>query len=104
MKYLPLLNLYLTHTYHADGRCPDFRIAPTLETQRLLDNYRCVLKPLPNGIRALMAVADDGAPLIPLRKGMTFAFQLWLQNPDFAMFTDLTEIAKTVAPVYTNDQ
>jgi hypothetical protein len=104
MKYLPLLNVYLTHTYYADRRCPDFRIEPTAETQKLLDNYRCVLKPLPNGIRVLAAVADDGAAFIPLLRNMTFAFQLWLQNPDFTLFTDLTEIAETAAPVYTNDQ
>ena len=104
MKYLPLLNVYLTHTYHADGRCPDFRIEPTSETQRLLDNYRCVLKPLPDGIRVLTAVDDHGDPFIGMRKGTTLAFRLRLQNPDFALFTDLTEFAKAAAPVYTNDQ
>ena len=34
MKYLPLLNLYLTHTYHTDGRCPDFRIEPGCKVSR----------------------------------------------------------------------
>lgn len=104
MKYLPIFTLYLNHAYYADQRCSDFRLAPTPATQRLLDNFRCILKPFPNGIRILTTVADDGAPLIPLQKGMTFAFQLWLQNANFALFTDLTELAGIAAPVYTNDQ
>ncbi len=102
MKYLPLIALHLTHPYYVDSRCPDFWIEPTLATQRLLDNYRCLLKSVPNGIRILIAVTDAGIPFIPLQPDMTFAFQLRLQNPDFALFTDLTEITQTIAPVYTN--
>jgi hypothetical protein len=102
MRYTPLLNLRLTHTYTADRRCTDFQIEPTLETRKLLDNYRCILRPVPGGVRVLMAVAADGAPFIAPRKGMSFAFQLRLRNPDFALFTDLTKIDKLAAPLYTN--
>ena len=102
MKFLPLMNLNLTHPYYTDGRCPDFGIEPTLETQRLLKIYRCVLRPVPHGIQILTAVTDQSIPFIPLQKGVTFAFQLYLQNPDFALFTDLTEIVQTLAPLYTN--
>jgi hypothetical protein len=49
-----------------------------------------------------MAVTDDGAPFIPLRAGITFAFWLRLRNPDFALFSDLTAINQMVAPLYTN--
>ncbi|MFN8459684.1 MAG: hypothetical protein U0401_34400 [Anaerolineae bacterium] len=104
MKFLPLIKLHLTHPYYTDNRCPDFWIEPTLATQRLLDNYRCLLKPTPNGIRVLIAVSDAEVPFIPLPPNMTFAFQLRLRNPDFALFTDLTEIRQTLAPVYTNGQ
>jgi hypothetical protein len=102
MKFLPLIDLNLTHTYYTDGRCRDFRIEPTPETQQLLKNYRCVLKSLPHGFRILIAVTDQGIPVIPLQKEITFAFQLQLQNPDFALFTDLTEITQMAAPLYTN--
>ena len=103
MKYLPLLNLYLTHTYYANGRCPDFGIEPTLHTRRLLNNYRCVLKQASNGIRILTAVTDQNTPFIPMQKGkITFAFHLHLQNPDFILFTDLTENAQATDPLYTN--
>ena len=102
MKFLPLMNLYLTHPYYADGRCPDFSIEPTLHTHKLLNNYRCVLKSVPSGVRILTAVADNGIPLIPVQKGATFTFHLRLQNPDFALFTDLTEIAQATVPIYSN--
>jgi hypothetical protein len=45
---------------------------------------------------------DQGVPFIALPPKPTFAFQLRLENPNFVLFTDLTEINKTVAPLYTN--
>jgi hypothetical protein len=102
MRYLPLLNLYLTHAYYADRRCPDFQVEPTPQTRRLLNNYRCVVKPLSNGVRILTA-ADGGAPFIRMDKGMAFAFQLILRNPDFALFTDLAE-SGPAARLYTNER
>ena len=102
MKFLPLFDLHLTHPYYTQGRCPDFQIEPTLDTHRLLNNYRCVLKPRPNGVRVFTAVTDQGAPFISMVEGAIFAFHLRLQNPDFALFTDLTELTQTAAPLYTN--
>ena len=102
MKFLPFLDLRLTDTYYADGRCPDFWIEPTGETQKLLKNYRGVLKPTPNGMRIFMPVTEQNVPFIPLPKETTFAFQLRLHNPDFALFTELTELIPVAAPIYTN--
>jgi hypothetical protein len=104
MKYVPLLNLDITHTYYVDGRCRDFRIEATPATQRLLARYRCILKTRPDGVRVFVAVTPDGSPLISLPKGMTFAFQLWLQNAEFALFTDLAPLAGVAAPLYTHTQ
>lgn len=104
MKYMPLLNLDVTHTFYADGRCRDFRIEATPATQRLLDRYRCILKTRPDGVRVFVAATADGVPLISLPKGMTFAFQLWLQNAEFALFTDMTPLDGVPTPLYTNAQ
>ncbi|MCB0207844.1 MAG: hypothetical protein KDJ52_00860 [Anaerolineae bacterium] len=102
MKFLPLIDLRLTHSYYADSRCLDFLIEPTPTTHTLLKNHRCVIKSFPNGIRILTAVTADGVPFIPLATGTTFTFHLRLQNPDFALFTDLTEIGQVAVPLYTN--
>ena len=101
MKFLPLFRVHLTHSYYTDGRCTEFDIEPTLHTQRLLTNTRCVLQAMPDGIRVLTAVTDQGVPLLPLPQDATLVFHLRLQNPDFILFTDLMERLPT-APLYTN--
>lgn len=102
MKFQPLMALSLTHSYYRDGLCRDFWIEPTIATQGLLKNYRCILKSLPHGLQVLAPVTDDNTLFIPLPKGLTFVFQLRLRNPDFALFTDLTEINQIAVPLYTN--
>lgn len=96
MKYLPFIELRLKHTYYTNERCPDFEIEPTPDTHQLLKNYRCVFKALPDGMRILIAATNNGegklVPLIPLQTGLNFSFYLRLQNPDFPLFTDITEI------------
>jgi hypothetical protein len=104
MKYMPLLNIDIRHTYYADGRCRDFRIEATPATQRLLDRYRCILKTRPDGLRVFVAATADGVPFIALPEGMTFAFQLWMQNAEFALFTDMTPLNGVLDPLYTNTQ
>jgi len=102
MKFLPLFDLQISHTYYSDGRCPDFDIEPTAETHRLLKNFRCILKTIPGGIRILSAATSEGDAFIQLGEGARFKFHLRLQKPDFNLFTDLDEISQTPAPVYTN--
>ncbi len=104
MKFLPAFVLRVTHAYYTDNRCPDFLIEPNPETERLLSNHRCVLKPLPDGIRVLTAVDDGGKAFIALPPEATFTFHLRLHNPDFVLFTDLSGIEKQAAPIYTNER
>jgi hypothetical protein len=104
MKFFPVFSLQLSHSYYRDGRCLDFAIEPTAETQRLLKNHRCVLKTAPNGLRVLIGGSEQHVPLIALQKGEVFSFHLRLQNPAFALFTDLSEITRKPAPVFTNTE
>lgn len=101
MKYLTLFVLRLTHAYYADGRCPDFEIEPAPATQRLLKNHQCVLKSMPGEVRVLVAASADQGQFIPLPLGATFTFRLRLWHPNFALFTDLTEINQLLAPLYS---
>jgi hypothetical protein len=102
MKYRPVFSLRLRHLFYADNRCRDFRIEPAVYTQRLLKNYRCVLKPLPDGILVFTAAGETDEPLIPIPGNVTFAFQLRLLNPDFSLFTELADIRSKAAPLFTN--
>jgi hypothetical protein len=103
MKYLPLFNLEILHDFYSDQRCNDFWITPTPETERLLARYRCTLKYFPGGIRIIVAVTDEGIPFISLSADLILGFNLRLKNPDFALFTDLTEIGKAESPLFTNN-
>jgi hypothetical protein len=102
MKYLQLLSLEITHEYYADQRCTDFQIVPAAATQTLLRNSRCIVKSFPNAIRILIPVSDQGIPFISLSEQLILTFELRLENPDFALFTDLTEMSAVEFPAYTN--
>lgn len=105
MRYLQLFRLEVLHSYYADQRCPDFEIEPMEDTRKLLKNYRCVSKPLTNGLRVFIAVNDDGTAFIPLpeTEALVFGFHLRLRNPDFPLFTDLETTSQLAAPLYTNE-
>jgi hypothetical protein len=49
-----------------------------------------------------MQVDDEGKPFITYPKEIIFAFHLRLLNPDFALFTDMSDIAGLPAPLYSN--
>lgn len=102
MKYRAVFSLRLRHLFYADNRCRDFQIEPAVFTQRLLKNYRCVLKPLPDRILVLTATGENDEPLIPIIGNVTFAFQLRLLNPDFSLFTELSDITSKATPLFTN--
>ncbi len=103
MKYLQLFSLELIHDYYADRRCPDFQIEPTAETQRLLVNCRSTLKSISNGVRAVIAADDQNAPFVPLPSNAVFTFHLFLQNPDFPLFTDYTELDQAMLPLFVSN-
>ena len=102
MKYAPLFRLDLAHAFYQDGRCPDFMITPAQDTQRMLGKYQCMVRARPSGILVIAAVDDQAQPRIPLSEDAVFRFLLRLQNADFALFTDLSDLEDKLAPLYTN--
>ena len=103
MKYLPFFSLQLKLPYYASGLCPDFHIVPTVGTQALLRNHRCMLKSFPTGIQILYSAQEQRLPLIPLPNGTELAFKLHLQNPVFSLFADLKNIRELPDfPLYIN--
>ncbi|MEN9866776.1 MAG: hypothetical protein RL748_2366 [Pseudomonadota bacterium] len=102
MSYLPLFSLVLQHDYYTDRCCNDFTIEATPETQKLLANFRCVLKPMSNGLRVLIQATSQGTPFIAMPEITRFNFQLRLRNPDFSLFTDLSAMAAIASPLFTH--
>lgn len=100
MKFLPLLELSLRHAYYSDGRCPDFVIAPDAETGRWLEARRCLLRCDADCLRVLTPLDGAGQLLIPASATSTLGFELTLRNPDFPLFTDLSELPANASPIY----
>jgi len=102
MKYVPILGVSVRHTYYTDQRCPDFVIKPSADTERLARNHRLILRIRPDGVTVAAAVDQGGDMFIALSPSATFVFQLRVNNPDFALFTNLEEAERQAAPRYTN--
>ena len=103
MKYVALFSVRLRHDYYPDAVCRDLAFEPSEQTRRLIRGYRLVLRELPDGIALSVPLGADGkGPLIALQRDEVFAFELRARNPDFALFTDLRELAGKADPVYTN--
>ena len=102
MKFTTVFDLRIKHEYYTDGRCPDFIIQAPPRTQRLLKNYRCVLKDFPDGIRMLTASDAAKNPFISFPEDLALTFELQIENQDFALFTNLSEFGQMPAAVFTN--
>ncbi len=101
MKYQPLLDLRLRHSYYSDGRCPDFTLALSESSRQLLDSRRCLYRIDSDHVRILGPVDDEQHLLIPFLPGSQLRFELVLQNPDFPYFTELGESTAPSARLYT---
>ena len=104
MKSFPLMRLQLNHTYYENGLCLDFEVKPTPKTLGILQNHRCTLKVLPSGIQVFITVNKQNIPLIPLTNDTKFEFYLYIQNQDFPLFTDLTQIWQQASPLFVNSE
>lgn len=105
MKYAALIELSLTHSYYADGRCPDLAIEASADTARLLASCRWILEPGTSGVVALSPLDATGAPFLPLPAGSVLRFYLRLRNPELVLFTDLTGLTldrSQPAPLFSN--
>ena len=89
MKYAPLVDLLLRHSYYADGCCPDFFITVPAATQQLLTNHRCLVRVSEDRVRILLPLTADGVPLIPFSTDLVLRFELRLRSSDFPAFTDM---------------
>lgn len=102
MKYSPLFEIRLQHTYYNDGRCVDFEIQPDAKTIQLLKNYRAVLIPLSDGMRVVTVVTESGDAFIPFTADIVLGFELRLLNPQFQLVTDQQAFSALISPLYSN--
>lgn len=102
MKFLPLLELYITHDYYKDGSCPDFTIEADSFTQKTLQNHRCILKKNQTGFVISQSVNNDDTPVIRMSLLTVLRFNLILINSKFSLFTDLSHFPDQGSYLFTN--
>lgn len=101
MKYAPLIELHLRHSYSSDGRCRDFAISPTASTAQQVQNHRCLLRIEADSVCVLVPITEAGGPLIPTNQPLVLRFELTLQNSDFLDYTDFSFMPAHRAPWFT---
>lgn len=103
MRFVTLFAAHVRHDYYANGVCRDVSVEPTAGTRRLMERHRLRVGELPDGILVSTPTDADGkTPLVAVKRDEVFAFHLRVRNPDFALFTDLQQLAGKADPVYTN--
>jgi len=100
VKFAPIFSIACRHPYYVDGVCPDFAVVTSADTEQLLRNQRCLLRPRPDGVLCSAELGDDGAMLIAVGPAVTFSFNLILQNADFQSITDMSAIVNQKAPLF----
>jgi len=90
MSHAKLFGIVVRHGYYSDGLCADFALAPTGETEKLLRNHRCVVKPMAYGADIYVETEEDGKPKIAFGQDATLSFELRLKTPELPLFTDAT--------------
>ena len=108
MRYEPLLSISLNHNYYKDGFCHDFSVIPEKyteimlkkapekyfgkDTETLLKNHRCLVKSKPNGINIFIPTDNKKSPIIQFPNDTQLSFDLRLKNPEFSLYTDLSQL------------
>lgn len=102
MKHAPILEIFLSHAFYTDGRCPDLALDPSAATEATLRNHRCLVRSGPGGARVTAALDAAGSPLLPLPAGTRLVFSLRLLNKDFPLFTDLSGLEQAPSARFSN--
>ena len=91
MKYNPLFNLKLRHSYYTNKKCLDFVIKPLPETETLLKNNRLLLHNNRDEISIIAPCLADDTLWIHLPNHTVFYFYLQLESETFLNFTELID-------------
>ena len=93
--YKILFQIDLEHDYYSDLQCKDFSVIPSEETEKLLKANQLLIKTLGSRLVALIKVKTQGTdknkPLFAINPTDKFLFYLVLNNPRFAIITNLDD-------------
>lgn len=99
-RFATLLQLEIQHEFY-DGGCPDFAVVLPVDSQRLLQRGRLLLKQRDHRWLLLYEQDNDGEPLA-LLTDQTLRIGLQLLNPYFDNFTSESLALAGEVPIYRN--
>src|SRR5262245_30532018 len=103
MRAAPLFELRITHPFYADLRCGDLAIVPKVATEALMRRLHLTLKTYRDHLSVYAGLASDGTAEAAAAAPVALDFVLSANRGDFALITDLTAMARQLAPVFTNE-
>lgn len=92
IRYDTLFTIELLHSFFANGRCPDFIIRPSPQTDAALKGYKITTKQFENTLYAGIETDENHHPSLALPENMQFTFFLQLLNPQFYVYTSLPSL------------
>ncbi|MFK7774241.1 MAG: hypothetical protein AB8F94_18985 [Saprospiraceae bacterium] len=101
MQYRQLCNLTIRHAFYKNDQSPDFTILPTPECERLLRDYRLVVKYHTTGLTVMVPIKLEvdqttqklkEVPFLSMPESVELSFWLKNNNPALPEFTDFNEI------------
>jgi hypothetical protein len=107
MRYQRLFSIEVNHGFYPSSPCRDARIEPRSTNGsgvRALNRYRLLTRRWANGIEVATPIDDDDQPLISFAPDLELGFDLRVDNPDFALFTDLSAWAGLDRPILRSVQ
>lgn len=98
-----LFTVELLHKYYTDQLCPDFNISVSNQSLQVINGHKILVKQYNNQLYAGVQSVASGTNLktfTPVEQGVQFTFFLWLSNPLFSNFTNLTATGITPGKLY----
>ena len=102
MRYLPIIQLDVAHSYYQNGYCPAFHIEPDRKTKKILRDHRCIFKSRPGGFLVAQTVNDNDVPVIELAVSTKFRFMMWPADANCLLFTDMSNFYSHRTALFTN--
>jgi hypothetical protein len=93
MEYKEIFSLCVQHGYNAGGDCPDMSVAPTTETQTILDGHKMLWKKQGSRYQLVAGFDSPIGPLVPIASSLVLELDVIISRPAFHTYTAFPDFA-----------
>jgi hypothetical protein len=95
VEFRQLFKVNFAHGFYTNGKCDDFTIAPTTDTQFILRQHQCMFRVEETSVKIVSKLkADKSGPEVMFREGAVLSFGIQLKRPELYNFTTPSELPK----------